>query len=57
MSTAVRQGLFFGETVRVGDSLPVIVKDRKKRNFEGIVDETGGRRSIDRRRRHSFVGV
>ena len=40
MSTAVRQGLFFGETVRVGDSLPVIVKDRKT----GRVDEKETRR-------------
>lgn len=35
MSTAVRQGLFFGTTVRVGDSLPIVVKDKKT----GKVDE------------------
>ena len=35
MSTAVRKGLFFGATVRVGDPLPVVVKDRKT----GKVDE------------------
>tara|TARA_R110002051_G_scaffold99236_1_gene169635 strand:+ start:55 stop:429 length:375 start_codon:yes stop_codon:yes gene_type:complete len=35
MSTAQRRGMFFGTTVRVGDSLPVIVKDKKT----GKVDE------------------
>ena len=29
MSTAVRRGMFFGTTVRVGDSLPVVVKNKK----------------------------
>ena len=28
MSTAVRRGIFFGATVREGDALPVIVKDK-----------------------------
>ena len=40
MSTAVRKGMFFGTTVRVGDPLPVVVKDKKT----GKVDEKETRR-------------
>lgn len=40
MSTAVRSGMFFGTTVRVGDRLPVVVKNKKT----GKIDEKETRR-------------
>jgi len=40
MSTAVRRGMFFGTTVREGDSLPVVVKNKKT----GKIDEKETRR-------------
>ena len=34
MSTAVKRGMFFGTTVREGDSLPVVVKNKKTNKID-----------------------